>query len=422
MPPETPSAPRDPVPQSAPVPPAAHGRTDSVDIQITIVMPCLNEAETLEGCIREAWRGIEAAGLPGEIVIADNGSTDGSPAIAERLGARVIHVPQKGYGSALRAGMEAARGRYIIMGDSDGSYDFSETPNFVTKLQAGAGLVMGCRLPSGGGTILPGAMPWKHRWIGNPALTGIGRLLFRAPCHDFHCGLRALTKDAFQKMELRTTGMEFASEMVIKACLRGIPIEEIPITLRKDGRSRPPHLRSWRDGWRHLRFMLLFSPRWLLLYPGLALMLVSAALFLRLLAGPLQIGSVSFDLNTLDVTSLGLLFGYQMVLLACFARIFAHTRGFLPRQHWLEKAFRYFTLERGLLAGAAALLAGLGVIGFTLWNWALLDFGALHPQIQTRWVMAGRTLAALGAQTILFSLIFSYLGLDDSSRSANNDR
>lgn len=377
-------------------------------------MPCLNEAETLESCILEAQRGLHATGLPGEIVIADNGSSDGSPQIARRLGARVVHVPEKGYGSALRAGMQAAQGRYLIMGDSDGSYDFSETPNFVARLQAGADLVMGCRLPAGGGKILPGAMPWKHRWIGNPVLTAIGRLLFGAPCHDFHCGLRALTKEAFRKMELRTTGMEFASEMVIKACLKGLRIDEIPITLRKDGRSRPPHLRSWRDGWRHLRFMLLFSPRWLLLYPGILLIMVSSALFLRLLAGPLQIGKISFDLNTLDVTSLALIFGYQMVLLACFVRIFAYTRGFLPRQHWLEKAFHYFTLERGILAGASALLAGLAIIGMTLWSWARADFGDLAPEIQTRWVMAGRTLAALGAQTLLFSFIFSYLGLEQS--------
>ncbi|NDG73460.1 MAG: glycosyltransferase family 2 protein [Proteobacteria bacterium] len=230
-------------------------------MEVTILMPCLNEAETLADCIAAAWRGLANAGVEGEILVADNGSTDGSQDIARKLGARVVDVPEKGYGNALRTGMEAAQGGFLIMGDSDHSYDFAEIKPFVEKLRSGADLVMGCRMPAGGGKIMPGAMPWTHRWIGNPALTFIGRLLFRCPSHDFHCGLRALTKEAFHKMDLRTTGMEFAGEMIIKASLRGLRIEEVPITLHKDGRSRPPHLRSWRDGWRHLRFMLLFSPR-----------------------------------------------------------------------------------------------------------------------------------------------------------------
>ncbi|MFY8215881.1 MAG: glycosyltransferase family 2 protein, partial [Chthoniobacterales bacterium] len=254
--------------------------------EVTILMPCLNEAETLAGCITAARAGLAAAGVDGEILIADNGSTDGSKSIAESLGARVIDVPTRGYGSALRAGMEAAEGKYLIMGDADLSYDFSQITPFIQKLRGGADLVMGCRMPSGGGSIDPGAMPWKHRWLGNPVLTLIGRVLFKCPSHDFHCGLRALTKEAFEKLDLRTTGMEFASEMVIKASLRGMKIEEVPITLHKDGRSRPPHLRSWRDGWRHLRFMLLFSPKWLLLYPGIAAFLVGTIFFIRLLAGP----------------------------------------------------------------------------------------------------------------------------------------
>jgi glycosyltransferase involved in cell wall biosynthesis len=382
-------------------------------MEVTILMPCLNEAETLADCIAAAQRGLSNAGIEGEILIADNGSTDGSQDLARKLGARVVDVPEKGYGNALRHGMEAAHGRFLIMGDSDRSYDFAEIKPFVEKLRAGADLVMGCRMPAGGGKIIPGAMPWKHRWIGNPALTFIGRLLFRCPAHDFHCGLRALTKEAFHKMDLRTTGMEFASEMVIKASLRGLRIEEVPITLHKDGRSRPPHLRSWRDGWRHLRFMLLFSPRWLLLYPGLAMLLAGTGFFTRLMVGPIVVSGVNFDLNTLELASLLIQFGYQMVLLAGFVRIFAYTRGFLPPNHILSRAFSFFTLEKGLLGGLAILLAGFGLISLTLLDWATAGFGNLDPLANTRPVIAGRTLVSLGLQTLIFSLVFSYLGIDE---------
>jgi glycosyltransferase involved in cell wall biosynthesis len=381
--------------------------------EATIIMPCLNEAETLADCIAAAQCGLAAAGVQGEILIADNGSTDGSQEIARQLGARVVDVPEKGYGHALRHGMEAAQGKYLIMGDSDRSYDFGEIKPFIEKLRAGADLVMGCRMPAGGGKIDPGAMPWKHRWIGNPVLTFVGRLLFRCPAHDFHCGLRALTKQAFEKMDLRTTGMEFASEMVIKASLRGLRIEEVPITLHKDGRSRPPHLRSWRDGWRHLRFMLLFSPRWLLLYPGVLLFLLGAVFFVRLMFAPITLGGIHFDLNTLDISGFVVLFGYQMILLACFVRIFAYTRGFLPPNHFLSHAFGFFTLEKGLLAVLAAMLGGIALIGITLADWASSGFGNLDPLASTRPVIAGRTLISIGLQTLLFSLVFSYLGLDE---------
>jgi glycosyltransferase involved in cell wall biosynthesis len=381
--------------------------------EVTIIMPCLNEAETLADCIAAAQRGLTSAGVEGEILIADNGSTDGSQDIARKLGARVVDVPEKGYGNALSHGMEAALGKYLSMGDSDRSYDFGEIKPFIEKLRAGADLVMGCRMPAGGGKIDPGAMPWKHRWIGNPALTFIGRLLFRCPAHDFHCGLRALSKDAFHKMDLRTSGMEFASEMVIKASLRGLRIEEVPITLHKDGRSRPPHLRSWRDGWRHLRFMLLFSRRWLLLYPGIFLFLLGAVIFVRLMFAPITLGGIQFDLNTLDISGFVVLFGYQMILLACFVRIFAYTRGFLPPNHFLSNAFGFFTLEKGLLAGLAAMLGGVALIGITHTDWASISFGNLDPLASTRPVIAGRTLISIGLQTFLFSLVFSYLGLDE---------
>jgi glycosyltransferase involved in cell wall biosynthesis len=381
--------------------------------EVTILMPCLNEAETLADCITAAQHGLLNAGVEGEILIADNGSTDGSRDIARQSGARVVDVLEKGYGNALQAGMEAAHGRFIIMGDSDLSYDFAEIKPFIEKLRNGADLVMGCRMPAGGGKIISGAMPWKHRWIGNPALTFMGRLLFRCPAHDFHCGLRALSKEAFYKMDLRTTGMEFASEMVIKAALRGLRIEEVPITLHKDGRSRPPHLRSWRDGWRHLRFMLLFSPRWLFLYPGAVFFVLGGILFLRLLLAPLQVGFIRFDINSLDLFGLMLQFGYQMILLACFVRIFSYTRGFLPENHMLSRLFEYFTLEKGLVVSLLLALTGIGIVSITLQEWISGGFGELNPLTNTRFVIAGRTFILLGLQTLLFSLVFSYLGLDE---------
>lgn len=384
-----------------------------MNLEITILMPCLNEAETLAACIEAARKGLTDAGADGEILIADNGSNDGSQEIAASLGARVLPVAERGYGNALRAGMADAKGKYIIMGDADMSYDFSRIAPFLERLRKGCDLVMGCRMPRGGGTVMPGAMPWKHRWLGNPVLSFIGRLFFKCPAHDFHCGLRGLSKDAFHRMELRTGGMEFASEMVIKASLRGMKIDEVPIILHPDGRSRPPHLRSWRDGWRHLRFMLLFSPRWLLLYPGITCLLLGGGLFLRLLAGPLRIGGVRFDLNTLEVAGLVMLFGYQMILFASFARIFSFTRGFLPANHALSRAFGFFTLEKGLLGGGIVTLAGIGVILYAVLGWASTGFGDLDPQQATRTVIAGRTLVSIGLQTILFSLIFSYLGIDD---------
>src|SRR5580658_11117625 len=268
-------------------------------VELTILMPCLNEAETLARCVEKAKAGLEKAKVRGEILVADNGSTDGSQAIAEKHGARVVTVPEKGYGSALIGGTRAAAGKWILMGDADNSYDFSEADRFVKKFQEGYELVMGCRLPSGGGTILPGAMPWKNRWLGNPVLTFIGRLFFKCPAHDFHSGLRGFTKEAFEKLDLQTTGMEFASEMVIKATLKKMRITEVPVTLSKDGRSRSPHLKPWRDGWRHLRFMLLFSPRWLFLMPGIFLSLLGIILAARLSLGDFQIGGLLLNVGTL---------------------------------------------------------------------------------------------------------------------------
>jgi len=385
-------------------------------LELTLLMPCLNEAETLAACITKARSFLEKAGVAGEVLVADNGSTDGSQALAESLGARVVDVPEKGYGSALRAGIDAARGTYVVMADADDSYDFSQAGPFLSKLREGFDLVMGCRMPSGGGSIDPGAMPWKHRWIGNPVLTFIGRLLFKCPAHDFHCGMRGFRREAMLGLGLQTRGMEFASEMVVRASLQGLSIAEVPVTLHKDGRSRPPHLRSWRDGWRHLRFLLLFSPRWLLLYPGILLSAVAGLFFLWLwLLGPIHLGGVVLDVHTMEIMALVLTTGFQMILFACFVRIYAHTHGFLPANQTLKRAFSVFNLERGLIFGTIVFLGGVAILGSSFFQWAALGFGDLDAPRTIRAVIGGRTLASLGVQVILFSLVFSYLGLNDST-------
>jgi hypothetical protein len=383
-------------------------------------MPCLNEAETLAVCIQKAQHGLEQCGLTGEILVADNGSTDGSIAIAERAGARVVHVKDRGYGAALQGGAAAARGRWVLMGDADDSYDFSAIEPFVAKLQAGFVLVMGCRLPRGGGRIMPGAMPWKHRWIGNPVLSFIGRLFFAAPVTDFHCGLRAFGKDAFQRLGLRTTGMEFASEMVVKATLSGLRISEVPITLHKDGRSRPPHLRSWRDGWRHLRFMLLFSPRWLFLLPGIGLAVAGFAGVSALAAGPLQFGAVVLDAGTQAMTAMFLLIGCQLVWFALFTKVFAIAEGILPDDPRFSRVFRHMSLEKGLAVGAVLSLAGFLLAADTWLAWRSAGFGHVPYSENLRRLIPASTLLTLGAQVFFSSLFMSVLGLKTSTRTPPN--
>jgi len=377
-------------------------------VEVSFVLPCLDEARTLEGCIRAAQRCIAEHGLRAEIVVADNGSTDGSVEIAERCGARVVRVAERGYGSALRAGFVAARGRFLVMGDADGSYDFAECMPFIERLRAGDDLVVGSRFR---GRILPGAMPWRHRWIGNPLLSALGRLLFRAPVSDFHCGLRALTRDAFRAMDLRTTGMELASELVVKASVRGLRISEVPITLHPDGRDRPPHLRSWRDGWRHLRFLLCLSPRWTLLVPGLVVLAVGGLGMASVLVGPRRVGSVTFDVHTLIAASLLVLVGYQAVTTAIAARIFALEEQIGPPAPRLERALQLFTLERGLVAAAALLVVGALLIGRLFLAWADTGFGPLEVQRTLRPMVLGSTLVALGMQTLLMSFLYSMLGI-----------
>lgn len=377
-------------------------------VELSIVMPCLNEAETLEVCIRKAQGFLTKHNVAGEVIIADNGSTDGSQAIAEKAGARVVPVKEKGYGNAILGGIQAARGRYIIMGDADDSYDFVNLMPFVEKLREGYDLVMGNRFRGG---ILPGAMPPLHYYLGNPVLTGLGRLFFCPEIGDYHCGLRGYSKAAAERMELRTTGMEFASEMVVKASLLKMRICEVPTVLKKDGRNRPPHLRSWRDGWRHLRFMLMYSPRWLFLIPGAVMMLIGLLVGAWLLPGPQKIGNVTFDVHTMLYAGLAVLIGFQSVVFAVFTKTFAITSGLLPKDERMTKLFKYITLETGLIIGVLLILAGLGGTAAAVLGWQKTQFGPLVPADTLRTVIPSFVLLALGCQTVLASFFMSVLGL-----------
>jgi glycosyltransferase involved in cell wall biosynthesis len=378
-------------------------------VEVSIVMPCLNEAETLAGCIRAAQEAIERLELRAEVLVADNGSTDGSLEIAERLGARVVRVPQRGYGSALAAGIAAARGRFVIMGDSDLSYDFSAIGPFVDRLREGYKLVMGNRFR---GRIEPGAMPALHQFFGNPLLSFLGRLFFRSRIGDFYCGLRGFEKAAFERIGLYMTGMEFASEMVVKATLHGLRMTEVPIVLRPDGRSRKPYLRSWHDGWRGLRFMLLFSPRWLFLIPGAAMFGGGAVVSAWLLPGPRRLGpSFGLDIHTLLVASFACLLGYQLIAFALFTKIFAIREGFHPPHRTLFMLFRYVKLETGLLTGAAMTLAGAALLFAAVWGWGAVGFGALNPEVTMRQLIPAVVLLAMGMQTIFASFFISILGI-----------
>ncbi len=383
--------------------------TRTTAVEVSIVMPCLNEVETLGACIAEAREAIAKGGYTAEIIVADNGSADGSQLVARELGAKVVDVQRKGYGSALIGGIDAAQGRFVVMGDADASYDFGAIAPLIAKLRDGYDLVVGNRFLGG---IEPGAMPWSHRWLGNPVLSSINKMFFHAPVGDTHCGLRAFTKDAYEKMRLRATGMEFASEMVIKASLKGMRITEVPVVLRPDGRSRPPHLRTWRDGWRHLRFMLLFSPRWLFLYPGLALLVVGLGLSALLIAGPLRIGGVRLDIHTMLVAGFLALLGYQLVLFAVFTKMFAIREGFHPPHPALQTLLRYVTLEVGLLAGALMALGGLVALVLAVTSWQSVGFGNLNPSTTMREVIPAVVLLSLGTQTIFASFFISILSID----------
>ena len=377
-------------------------------MQLTILMPCLNEAETLALCINKANNWISNSGISAEVVIADNGSTDCSQAIAESLGARVVTVSQLGYGSALFHGSMAAKGEWIIMGDSDDSYDFSKLDVFVEKLREGFDLVMGNRFLGG---IALGAMPWKNRYIGNPVLTWVGRILFRCPAKDFHCGLRGFKKEAFLRMDLRTTGMEYASEMVIKANLFGMKIAEVPTTLSKDGRSRPPHLLPWRDGWRHLRFMLLFSPRWLFFIPGLILFIGSALTYISLLLGPVILAGITFDVHTLFFAETGVVLGFLAIALGVIIRMFGMREGLLDGHSLLEKLRATPLLEMGGAFSIVVILGGM-FLGFdSLMIWSTVNFGPLSPGELLRTISLSTLLIMLGGVSFMSSLIMGFLAL-----------
>jgi glycosyltransferase involved in cell wall biosynthesis len=381
--------------------------------EVSVVLPCLNEAATLPACIEQIQRTFAEHGIAGEIVVADNGSTDGSQTIAERLGARVVRVTRRGYGNALIGGIDAAAGRFVVMGDSDCSYDFGHLPRFVTQLRAGNDLVMGNRFRGG---IKPGAMPALHKYLGNPVLTTIGRVFFKAPCGDFHCGLRGFSKQAYYRMNLRTTGMEFASEMVVKAALFGMRIVEVPTTLSPDGRNRPPHLRSWHDGWRHLRFLLLYSPRWLFLYPGATLMALGTVVGVLLLQGPVYVGALRFDVHTLLYAAMAVLLGFQAVVFALFTKVFAISEGLLPDDQKLNRLFHYVTLESGLTAGFGLVAVGIIASILAVGSWGATDFGDLDPERSLRLVIPAVLALTLGIEVVFSSFFLSVLGLRRKDR------
>jgi glycosyltransferase involved in cell wall biosynthesis len=380
-------------------------------VEVSVVIPCLNEEDTLGSCIEKARQALREHNITGEIIVADNGSTDSSRTIAKQAGARVVMVKEPGYGSALMGGIAAATGRFVIIGDADASYNFLEIPKIIEKLREGFDLVQGCRLPAGGGSIQPGAMPFLHRWIGNPLFSFLVRRWFHAPINDVYCGLRGFSKTMYQRIDQRCTGMEFATEMIIKASLHGEKIVEVPITLHPDGRrSHAPHLKTFRDGWRTFRYFLMCSPRWLFLVPSGVFIAFGLLGYLIAMPG-LRIGQSTFDAHTLLFASLAILCGYQCILFAIFAKTFAITEGFLPPDRHLERFFEVMNLEKGLLVAALALFAGGGLLLAAIRQWWLTGFGHLDYAYTMRFVVPGATLVALGFQTVFSSFFVSILGM-----------
>lgn len=379
-------------------------------MELSIVMPCLNEAETLETCIKKALGFLERENVQGEVLVADNGSTDGSQEIARKHGVRVISVETKGYGAALKAGIQAADGKFVVMGDADDSYDFVNLSPFLEKLRAGYDLVMGNRFKGG---IAKGAMPPLHKYLGNPVLTFIGRLFFKSPVKDFHCGLRGFNKSSIDQLKLQTTGMEFASEMVVKATLNGLKMTEVPTTLSPDGRNRAPHLNSWRDGWRHLRFLLIFSPRWLFLYPGMFLFMLGVFGLLTLFAGPVTIGNVTFDVNTMLFMSTFIILGVQSISFSLFAKFISIKLNIIPKNKKIEDITRVVTLEKGLVLGLIFIVLGLvgSIVVFA--HWGGMSFGQLDSTKTMRFVIPSVTSITVGLQMILNSFFMSVLRLNN---------
>jgi hypothetical protein len=389
------------------------GKPQTADVELTVLMPCLNEAETVTACVQKAASFLADHAINGEVIVADNGSTDGSQRLAAAAGARVVPVTEPGYGNALLGGIMAARGTYVIMGDADDSYDFSELMPFANRLRAGADLVMGNRFTGG---IKPGAMPALHRYLGNPVLSFIGRLFFRIKVGDFHCGLRGFRRDSVLSLGLQTSGMEFASEMVVRATLAGQHIEEVPTTLSPDGRSRPPHLRSWRDGWRHLRFLLLFSPRWLFLIPGSVLLTLGLAIGAAVLPAPLRIGGITFDVNTLAVACAMVVIGFQAVLCAVFTQVHGTAEGLLPEDHTVSKLLRVWSLERGLWIGGLLACVGTAGLAAAFARWHSVRFGGLDFEDSLRLVLPSMTALIGSCQLILGTFFLAVLGIRRAAR------
>jgi hypothetical protein len=384
------------------------GKTDTHDdaCELTILMPCLDEAETLAGCIDLAQGYLRQRRIDGEVLIADNGSTDGSIEIATSHGARVVNVPVKGYGAALQHGIGAARGRFVIMGDSDGSYDFAALDPFVERLRAGCDLVMGNRFRGG---IARGAMPFLHRYLGNPVLSYLGRLFFRIPVGDFHCGLRGFRRDRMIALGLRSRGMEFASEMVVRSALSGFVIAEVPTTLAPDGRSRPPHLRTWRDGYRHLRFLLMLSPRWLFLYPGATLIALGAIAQAAILAGPVELGPMVLGIHTMLYAGGAVVIGLQMVLFSMVVKVSGVAHGVLPRNRTFDRFVSVFSVERGVVAGLLLALAGFALAAYSLSLWMASGLSELDPRHIMRIAIPSLTLMVSGIEIVLSSLVLYFL-------------
>ena len=379
--------------------------------ELSVVIPCLNEADTIGTCIGKALRAMQERGIAGEIVVSDNGSTDGSIEIAKKMGARVVHTLERGYGHALMNGFAAARGAFIIMADADDSYDLTDIPRFLDKLKEGYELVQGCRLPGGGGKVMPEAMPFLHRWLGNPVLSFLAQRMFHAPIHDVYCGYRGFTRELYHRLELQCTGMEFATEMIVKSSLFKARMTEVPITLHPDGRkSHGPHLRTFRDGWRTLRFFMLYSPRWLYLAPGMLLMTAGLIGYSLALPGATVFGA-RLDAHTLLFSSLFILLGYQAVLFAVLTKVFAIRSRLLPEDARLNRFFTVFTLEGGVAAGLCAFLGGLLLLAVAVAQWWETGLGPLSYAETMRWVIPGTTLAALGFQTLLSSFFISILGM-----------
>jgi len=381
-------------------------------MELTILMPCLNEAETVATCVRKARSFLTRTGIAGEVLVADNGSTDGSPQLARDAGARVVEISKKGYGNALLGGINAAIGRYVIMADADDSYDFSQLDAFVDGLRAGNTMVIGHRFRGG---IQPGAMPLLHRYLGNPVLSFAGRLFFSSDIGDFHCGLRGVDRAASLKLWLRAPGMEFASEMIVKATLAGWRIAEVPTVLSPDGRSRAPHLRSWRDGWRHLRFLLMMSPRRLMLYPGACLIGVGVAAEIAILHGPVIIGGVGFDIHTMLYAAGASILGVQLVLFSLLARTVGVLKALLPMSRPLERFLRVFTVERGISLGLLLGLAGLALAIYSVNSWAHTRLAALDPATMMRVAIPSVTLMLAGAEIVFASFLLGFIDVRATS-------